>query len=83
MAIGMFFGRTRPKDTKVNKAMRLATELHDTFKRRHKSLCCRILTKDMVLGSPVHMEQCIAFTGEVAEEAAKIIVRELALNGSD
>jgi|GEM_PF-3550960 hypothetical protein len=25
MAIGMFFGRTRPKDTKVNKAMRLAT----------------------------------------------------------
>jgi C_GCAxxG_C_C family probable redox protein len=26
MAIGMFFGRTEPKDPKVNKAMRLAKE---------------------------------------------------------
>jgi hypothetical protein len=33
----------------------------------------------MTLGSPEHMEQCIYFTGEVAEEAAKIIARELNL----
>jgi uncharacterized membrane protein YukC len=33
----------------------------------------------MTLGSPKHMEQCIHFTGEVAEEAAKLIVRELDL----
>jgi len=79
MAIGMFFGRTEAKDTKVKKTMELAKELHDTFKKQHKSMCCRVLTKDMELGSPVHMEQCIAFTGEVAEEAAKIILRELAV----
>jgi hypothetical protein len=30
----------------------------------------------MVLGSSVHMQQCVAFTGEVAEETAKIILRE-------
>lgn len=79
MALGLFFGRTQPKDEKVTKAMALSKELHDIFKDRHKCLCCRVLTKDMTLGSPEHMEQCISFTGEVAEEAAKIIVRELNL----
>lgn len=79
MAIGLFFGRTEAKDAKITKAMELSKELHDIFKNRHKVLCCRVLTKGMTLGSPVHMEQCIRFTGEVAEEAAKIIVRELNL----
>lgn len=79
MALGLFFGRTESKDTKVDKAMALSKELHDIFRERHKSLCCRYLTKDMTLGSSKHMEQCIHFTGEVAEETAKIIVRELNL----
>jgi C_GCAxxG_C_C family probable redox protein len=77
MALGMFFGRTVPKDLKVNKAMRLSKELHDIFRERHKHLCCRILTKDMKIGSSTHMRQCISFTGEVAEETAKMILREL------
>ena len=77
MAIGMFFGRTEPKDPKVNKAMQLAKELHDGFQQRHACLCCRVLTRGMELGAPVHMEQCISFTGEVAEETAKLIMREL------
>lgn len=77
MAIGMFFGRTQPKDPKVNKAMQLAKELHDGFQQRHSCLCCRVLTRGMELGTPVHMEQCISFTGEIAEETAKIILREV------
>lgn len=77
MALGLFFGRTEPKDEKVNKTMELSKELHDIFQKRHKCLCCRVLTKGMELGSPEHMEQCISFTGEVAEETAKIIIREL------
>jgi C_GCAxxG_C_C family probable redox protein len=76
MALGLFFGRTRPKDNKVNKAMELARELHDTFRKRHRSLCCRTLTKFMILGSRKQLEQCISFTGEVAEETARIIIRE-------
>lgn len=76
MAIGLFFGRTKAKDEKVNKAMALSSELHDIFRNRHRTLCCRILTRNMELGSPVHMDQCISFTGEVAEEVAKIIIRE-------
>lgn len=76
MALGMVFGRTRAGDEKVNKAMQLAKELHDEFQRRHHCLCCRALTGGMELGSPKHMAQCIAFTGEVAEKTAQIIIRE-------
>jgi C_GCAxxG_C_C family probable redox protein len=77
MALGLFFGRTKAKDEKVNKTMALSKELHDIFMKKHKCLCCRVLTKGMTLGSPEHMEQCIRLTGEVAEETAKIIAREL------
>lgn len=77
MALGLFFGRTEPKDPQVSKAMALSKELHDTFRSRHHCLCCRILTKDMKLGSSAHMRQCISFTGEVAEETSKLILREM------
>lgn len=77
MSLGLVFGRTAPKDKKVNKMMSLANELHDFFIKQHKALCCRILTKNMKLGSPEHMKQCISLTGDVAEEVARIIVREL------
>lgn len=80
MSLGLFFGRTEAKDDRVDRAMALSKELHDTFREKHKSLCCRVLTRDMTLGSPEHMNQCIAFTGEVAEETAKIIARELGLS---
>jgi hypothetical protein len=34
----------------------------------------------MKLGSPEHMEQCVAFTGEIAEKTAEIIARELKID---
>ncbi len=77
MALGLFFGRTKPKDNKVNHMMGLASELHNDFKNNHKSLCCRVLTRGMKLGSPKHMDQCISYTGEVAEQVARMITREL------
>ena len=77
ICLGFFFGRTTPKDERVNKAMALAAELHESFKGNHKVLCCKILTKKMELGSEEHMRQCISFTGEVAEKTARIIAREL------
>lgn len=77
MALGMFFGRSVPGDPAVKKVMELSRELHDIFKTRHKSTCCRILTKGMKLGSPAHMEQCIALTGEMAGEAARLILKGL------
>jgi len=76
MSLGLVFGRTAPKDSKVDKAMKLSRELHDIFKKRHKATCCRKLTRFTIMGSSGQMNQCIAFTGEVAEETARIILRE-------
>jgi C_GCAxxG_C_C family probable redox protein len=78
IALGMVFGRTAPKDKKVDKAMKLSRELHDIFKKRHKCLCCRTLNRHMIMGSSRQMKQCIAFTGEMAQEAARIIIRDRA-----
>ena len=73
MAIGLVYGRSQGKDPKVNKAMELSAKLYQIFCERHKVSCCKVLTGGMEKGSPEHMEQCIAFTGEMAYEAAKII----------
>jgi C_GCAxxG_C_C family probable redox protein len=77
IVLGYFFGRVNPRDTDVDNAMELSKELHDSFQANHNVLCCKILTNEMVLGSKRHMEQCVAFTGEVAMKTAEIIAREL------
>jgi C_GCAxxG_C_C family probable redox protein len=76
MALGMVFGRAVPGDPSIDWCLALSRELHALFNRRHGCLCCRTLIHGMVLKSPEHLRQCIAFTGEVAEETAKIILRE-------
>lgn len=83
MAIGYFFGRTKGGDPKVQKTLELANELQESFKQNHNVLCCKILTKGMDMGSGEHKQQCISFTGEIAQKAAEIIVRELNLVNID
>jgi C_GCAxxG_C_C family probable redox protein len=80
MMLGYFFGRVQAKDKKVQNTMDLSKELHDYFQNRHKVLCCRVLTKDLRLGSPKHKKQCVMFTGEIAAKTAEIIARELGLD---
>ncbi|MGL5711936.1 MAG: C-GCAxxG-C-C family (seleno)protein [Paraclostridium sp.] len=77
MALGLVFGRTEAKDEKVGHAMAVSKELHEFFRGKNKSLCCRVLTKGMTLGEEEHMNQCVYFTGQVAQETARIICREL------
>lgn len=79
MAISYFFGRTKGRDTKVNKNLELAYELQEEFRKNHKVLCCKVLTNGMDMGAKEHKDQCVSFTGEVAEVAATIIARELGL----
>jgi C_GCAxxG_C_C family probable redox protein len=77
MALGMFFGRSAPKeDDKVKKAMELSNELINIFKANHKVTCCRVLIKKVTYGSPEHRQQCARFVQEVTQETAKIIIRE-------
>lgn len=85
MALGLFFGRTKKGDSKVEKTLELSKELHDWFKQANgkNALCCRILTKGFDMASGEHKEQCIKFTGMVAGKVAEIIVRELNLVNTD
>ncbi len=83
MALGYFFGRTRGGDPKVQKTLALANELQESFKAKHKHLCCSFLTKGMDMGAGEHKKQCVSFTGEIAEKVAGIVVRELNLVNTD
>jgi C_GCAxxG_C_C family probable redox protein len=83
MCLGYFFGRTTGGDSKVQNTLKLANELQESFKNNHKVLCCKVLTHGMDMASGEHKAQCITFTGEIAEKAAQIIVRELGIVNID
>lgn len=85
MALGIFFGRTKQGDPKVEKNLELAKELHDWFKVANgkNALCCRILTKEFDMKKAEHKEQCIHFTGLVAGKVAEMVVREFGLTNTD
>jgi C_GCAxxG_C_C family probable redox protein len=85
MALGLFFGRTKQGDPKVEKNLAMANELHDYFKEANgkNSLCCRVLTREFDMGKGEHKAQCIAYTGLVAEKVAQIIIREFGLVNTD
>ncbi len=85
MALGLFFGRTVPKDPKVEKCLEVSKELHDYFKEASgkNALCCRILTQEFDMKKGEHKEQCVKFTGLVAEKVAEIVIREFQLTNTD
>lgn len=83
MCLGYFFGRTKGKDAKIEKMHILAGELVNSFKENHKVLCCKVHTNGLIMGSPEHKQQCVSFTGEIAEKAAQIIIRELDIKNID
>ncbi|MBP1890412.1 C_GCAxxG_C_C family probable redox protein [Clostridium moniliforme] len=76
LVLGMIFGRSEARGQESAKVLELSKELHDKFVEMNKCTCCRVLTKGMVKGSKEHKDQCVRFTGEMAEETAKIIIRE-------
>ncbi|WP_292368194.1 C-GCAxxG-C-C family (seleno)protein [Methanoregula sp. UBA64] len=76
MALGMAFGRKDPRDPAVERCLMLSRELHERFTARHGCACCRSLTRGLILKSPEHLKKCVSLTGEVAEETARIILRE-------
>lgn len=76
LSIGYFFGRTKGADPVVQDTLKLANELQESFRKNHGCLCCHVHTRGMDMASGEHKNQCISFTGEIAEKAAEIIARE-------
>jgi len=78
IALGLLFGRTKPDELlKSSFCMKLTRELHDAFKSKNKTICCRKHTKNIEIGSKEQNIQCTKFTGDAAEITAEIIIREI------
>ena len=54
---------------------RESAAIHEAFTARHKSSCCRVLTKHVKNDASAHMAQCAALTGYGAELAVFSILR--------
>ncbi|HJJ59788.1 MAG TPA: C-GCAxxG-C-C family protein [Methanocorpusculum sp.] len=81
-AIGLIFGRESPSDVSASAhCMQLARELHETFAAKHRVICCRVLSRGAGHagpGEPHKAAHCIEMTGDAAEAAARLILREAA-----
>ena len=75
MALGIKYGRSTPA-AETPGMFAASKELHDRFKSRRKCVCCRALIRKFDFGSPEHMEQCIAITGEVAADVIELLIRD-------
>ncbi|HEY5549096.1 MAG TPA: C-GCAxxG-C-C family protein [Coriobacteriia bacterium] len=72
MVLGMVYGRSEPGG-EAPLVLEKAKELHDWFKSDKRSTCCRALIAGMEFGSPTHIDQCVTFTGDVAERLALML----------
>ena len=72
MALGIKYGRTSAGAATPG-MFEAAKELHDRFKARRKSVCCKALTRKLEFGSSEHMRQCIAITGEVTADVIELL----------
>lgn len=70
LALGLFLGDKAPWRKMAPKAR----EMHDIFKERFGSTCCRVLSKKVRHDSKAHMALCTSLTGEAAVQAAQIIL---------
>jgi C_GCAxxG_C_C family probable redox protein len=73
MVLGMIYGRFAP-GSEAPLVLEKAKELHDWFRNAKGSTCCRVLIRGFEFGSSEHINQCVAFTGDVAEHVAGMLV---------
>ncbi|MFR9606119.1 MAG: C-GCAxxG-C-C family (seleno)protein [Rikenellaceae bacterium] len=77
MALSYLFGRNKPGDPRILNAMEKSKVLYDKFIERNKLACCKVLIRKFEYGSCEHRNQCARFTGEMAEDTARIINEHL------
>lgn len=74
IALGLFLGRDGPGILNNRMVYTASRELHERFKTKFGSTCCRVLTKNIELGTKHHFEFCARHAGEVAEQTARIVL---------
>jgi C_GCAxxG_C_C family probable redox protein len=74
LALGLFLGRDRLGGKDKNNALLASKTLHDLFKERYGSICCRVLSKKVKQDPKAHFRQCADLTAVGAELAARLIL---------
>ncbi|MBI4965076.1 MAG: C_GCAxxG_C_C family protein [Desulfomonile tiedjei] len=76
LALGLFLGRDRPAARDKKEALPSANLLHDRFRERFGSACCRVLSRKVKHNPKEHFKQCAVITGWTAELAALVILQK-------
>jgi C_GCAxxG_C_C family probable redox protein len=63
--------QSRAIDSTLDKAIH---RFEERFKQLYNYSCCKLLTKDVVWGSPEHFKHCIKLTGDTAEIIWNLII---------
>ena len=74
MALGLFLGRKGLNGPGSKRIQNKSRELHDEFRAKFGSTCCKILLKKISDNNSNKFEQCAFKTAEVAKIAARIIL---------
>lgn len=74
IALGLFLGRSGPGILNNRTVYAASRELHERFKTKFGATCCRVLTKNIELGTKHHFKFCSRHAGEVSYQAAHIIL---------
>jgi C_GCAxxG_C_C family probable redox protein len=74
IALGLFLGRNGPGILNNRKVYAASRDLHERFKTKFGATCCRVLTKNIEVGTKYHFRFCARHAGEVSEQAARIVL---------
>jgi C_GCAxxG_C_C family probable redox protein len=74
LAIGLFCGAAGTGLHRSRGARERSRRLHDWFKARYGSTCCRVLTKALVQGTEAHFNQCAEKVAGAAAMTAELIL---------
>ena len=79
LVLGMLVGRDNQADD-LNRVYQLSNELHDRFKEKFGSTCCRILNKEDYQ-SQDHFRRCLKITGGASMLLMQFLLEHSLLNG--
>lgn len=74
IALGLFLGRHGPGILNNRTVYSTSRELHQRFKTKFGATCCRVLTKNIDVGTKHHFRFCARHAGEVSEQTARIVL---------
>jgi C_GCAxxG_C_C family probable redox protein len=76
MSFGLLAGPSAEGGLPKKQFQAMVKELHDRFKEKFKATCCRVLTKKVRKDPKARFANCLMLTGNAAELAVSILIRE-------